>query len=279
MGGRSRKAWLLRRGVIAVAVVAGLATALGTANAMTQPDPDNSTKIVGGNRAGANEFPFVVRLSMGCGGSMIEPDIVLTAAHCVVDLGNGPETTITVTAGTVDLQDPARIEARSAFITIAPDLVFESSDTTFQLVNDWALIKLQQPIDVPTLAIAQDATDDKGRFQIMGWGSSTEGGDQKRFLRKAEVPSVSDATCGRNYTGAGFTYDNDAMLCAGFLTKAIDSCQGDSGGPMVRNLGAGKFVQVGIVSFGNGCARADFPGVYTQVSTFADDIKAAAARL
>ncbi|GIJ48274.1 trypsin [Virgisporangium aliadipatigenens] len=279
MGGRSRKAWLLRRGVIAAAVVAGLATALGTANAMTQPDPDVSTKIVGGNRAEANEFPWMVRLSMGCGGALFEQDIVLTAAHCVTDFGNGPETTITATAGTVDLQDPNRIVVRSTSITIAPDLVFQSSNTSFALVNDWALIKLQRAIDLPTLPIAENADNDKGRFDIMGWGASAEGGGQKRFLRKAEVPSVTDATCEQNYEAAGFVYDANAHLCAGFLTKEIDSCQGDSGGPMVRDLGNGRFVQVGIVSFGNGCARADFPGVYTQVSSFADDIKAAAARL
>ena len=73
--------------------------------------------------------------------------------------------------------------------------------------------------------------------------------------------------------------DDQALVRAGFLTKEIDSCQGDSGGPMVRDLGSGRFVQVGLVSFGNGCARADFPGVYTQVSSFSADIKAAAARL
>jgi secreted trypsin-like serine protease len=179
----------------------------------------------------------------------------------------------------VDLDSADRIEVRSTFVHVADDLIFEESATEFSLVNDWALIKLARPIDLPTLPIATDTTFNKGRFQVMGWGASTEGGGQKRFLRKASVPSVTDTTCRTNYSAAGFTYVDGAMLCAGFLSKRIDSCQGDSGGPMVNRDANGEFIQVGIVSFGQGCAREDFPGVYTQVSTFAADIRAAAATL
>jgi secreted trypsin-like serine protease len=153
------------------------------------------------------------------------------------------------------------------------------TDTSFALVNDWALIKLAQPINLPTLPIATDTSFNRGRFQVMGWGASAEDGAQKRFLRKASVPSVTDTTCRTNYRAAGFTYVDRAMLCAGFLSQRIDSCQGDSGGPLVNRDADGEFVQVGIVSFGFGCAREDFPGVYTQISTFAADIRAAADSL
>jgi secreted trypsin-like serine protease len=216
---------------------------------------------------------------MGCGGALFSDEVVLTAAHCVADLGTGPDTSVTVTAGVVDLQSEERIEVRSTFVFVAPDLEFESTNDSFTLINDWALIKLAEPVDLPTLPIATDTTHDRGRFDVMGWGASAEGGAQKRFLRKASVPSVTDNTCRTNYESIGFAYDDRAMLCAGFLSQRIDSCQGDSGGPLVNRDASGAFVQVGIVSFGNGCARANFPGVYTQVSTFAADIQAAAAAL
>jgi secreted trypsin-like serine protease len=278
MAVKSRRSRLLRRVVVIGAAFTGLVVALGSAYAGTLPDGDNS-RIVNGTRANQGEFPWMVRLSMGCGGSLLTKQIVLTAAHCVNELGTGPDTSITATAGQVDLQSPDRIQVKSTFVFVSPDLVFEESASSFELRNDWALIKLASPVNRPTLPIATNTDNNKGRFQVMGWGSSTEGGDQKRFLRKAEVPSVTDKTCRTNYRAAGFVYQDRAMLCAGFLGRAIDSCQGDSGGPLVKKFSNGNFLQVGIVSFGNGCAREDFPGVYTQVSTFAADIKAAADSL
>jgi secreted trypsin-like serine protease len=276
--GQARRPRLVRRLVVAGVALAAIAAALGTAHAASSPDGDQ-TRIVGGVRAQQGEFPWMVRLSMGCGGALFTTQIVLTAAHCVEDRGTGPDTSITATAGVVDLQSGERIQVRSTFIHVADDLIFEETPTRFSLVNDWALIKLARPIDLPTLPIATDTSLNRGRFQVMGWGASTEDGAQKRFLRKASVPSVTDTTCRTNYTAAGFTYVDRAMLCAGFLSQRIDSCQGDSGGPLVNRAANGEFVQVGIVSFGFGCAREDFPGVYTQVSTFAADIRAAAEAL
>ena len=238
--GWARRPRLVRRLVVVGAAIATIAAALGTADAATSPDGDQ-TRIVGGIRATQGQFPWMVRLSMGCGAALFTTQIVLTAAHCVADLGTGPDTSITVTAGVVDLDSGDRIEVRSTFVHVADDLIFEESATEFSLVNDWALIKLARPIDLPTLPIATDTSFNKGRFQVMGWGASAEGGGQKRFLRKASVPSVTDTTCRTNYSAVGFTYVDRAMLCAGFLSKRIDSCQGDSGGPLVnRDAGQGR---------------------------------------
>jgi secreted trypsin-like serine protease len=88
---------------------------------------------------------------------------------------------------------------------------------------------------------------------------------------------VPDATCAKAYRKAGVDLVSEESICAG--KRGVDTCQGDSGGPMVRMTGAGRWEQVGIVSWGLGCARGGYPGVYTQVSAFRKAIKAATAKL
>lgn len=227
------------------------------------------TPVVGGTTATQGEFPFMVRLSMGCGGALYTPQIVLTAAHCVS--GTGANTSITATAGVVDLQSTTgRVQVKSTYVYRAPGYNGNG--------KDWALIKLASPITtVPTLKIATTTQYNTGTFTIAGWGSASEGGAQQRYLRKATVPFVSDATC-RSYSGYSGLVASDE-ICAGYTAGGVDTCQGDSGGPMFRRDSANAWIQVGIVSWGIGCARANAPGVYSEVSTFAAAIASAAASL
>merc|ERR1711862_616513 len=104
-------------------------------------------------------------------------------------------------------------------------------------------------------------------FEVSGWGTTSEGGDTSSTLRMVSVPYVDDATCDSAYGSYGGIVA-DVMLCAGEAGK--DSCQGDSGGPMTFN---GQ--HVGIVSWGVGCARAGFPGVYGQTDAMYDFITSA----
>ncbi|EGX57194.1 trypsin precursor [Streptomyces zinciresistens K42] len=226
-----------------------------------------STRIVGGTPAAQNEFPFMVQLSMGCGGALYKKDVVLTAAHCMN--GSGNDTSITVTAGANDLNAPGAIKVRSTKVKVAPGY-----DGTGK---DWALIKLARSVDRPTLKIATTDRYNRGTFTIAGWGDTQEGaGTGTTKLRKANVPFVTDRVCKRQY---GNRLVSKEELCAGQQRGAIDTCQGDSGGPMFRKDDANKWIQVGIVSWGDGCARSGAPGVYTEVSTFAKDIARAASAL
>ncbi|ANW20691.1 S1 family peptidase [Streptomyces clavuligerus] len=253
----------LKRAAAAGAVVlaaVSLQPASATAAASSPTPP-----VVGGTRAAQGEFPFMVRLSMGCGGSLLTQQVVLTAAHCVPATGNN--TSITATAGVVDLNSPSAIKVRSTKIYRAPG--YNGTG------KDWALIKLAQPINLPTLNIAETADYNSGTFTVAGWGAAREGGAQQRYLLKATVPFVSDESCGSSYPELVASEE----ICAGLPQGGVDTCQGDSGGPMFRRDNAGAWIQVGVVSWGAGCARPNYPGVYTEVSTFAAEIKAAAATL
>lgn len=260
--------YLKRSLAVSAAALAAFALQPASAGAAEAPgDGGVDTKIVGGTPAEEGEYPFMVRLSMGCGGSVYAPDLILTAAHCVGS--SGPDDSITVTAGVNDLEDPNAITAQSTEVAVAPG--YNGSG------KDWALIKIDKELDLPTLNIAQDDSYNEGDFEIAGWGADSEGGSQQQHLLKATVPFVDDATCGSAYGGS---FIPEEEICAGLVGEGgVDACQGDSGGPMFRKDNSDEWVQVGIVSWGQGCARPDYPGVYTEVGAFAGDIEEAAASL
>jgi len=236
----------------------------------TSPDPGGRIEVVGGVRAGTHAYPWMVHLSTGCGGSLIERRFVLTAAHCAT-IGAGG---IVVTAGSGDLDAADTWTTRGSAMIVARGF----DDVTHG--DDWAVLRLRDELDLPTLRLASDGGGDGGTFTVMGWGTTSEGSmREQRFLREAQVPFVSDAVCGSAYRKAGYDFVPSDMICAGRPDRGgIDTCQGDSGGPMVRRDGDG-WVQVGIVSWGLGCARRHYPGVYTQVSHFVSAIRAAVAHL
>jgi len=258
------------RNLLGTAVAALTVAAMGAVAApAAAAAPDPSPQVVGGSRATQGEFPFMVRLSMGCGGALYSPNLVLTAAHCVD--GTGTVTNITATLGVVDLNSSSRITRRSNYVYQAPGYNGNG--------DDWALIRLAQPVtNLATLNVATSTAYDSGTFTIAGWGAASEGGSQQRYLLKATVPFVDDTTCnGRSmYNGRIIPAEE---ICAGYVAGGVDTCQGDSGGPMFRRDASDAWVQVGIVSWGDGCARRNKPGVYTQVSYYASAIAAAAASL
>ena len=214
------------------------AVALATAQPPARRTPRRPRPVVGGTRAAQGEFPFMVRLSMGCGGALYSPTVVLTAAHCVD--GSGNNTSITATAGVVDLQSSSAVKVRSTKVLQAPGYN--------GIGKDWALIKLAQPINQPTLKIATTTAYDTGTFTIAGWGAATEGGGQQRYLLKATVPFVSDAACQQAY---GSDLVPSEEICAGYVsTGGVGHLPGRLRRPHVpqgqrRSLDPGRHRQLG----------------------------------
>jgi len=254
-------------GVIAIVLGGGNVPAYaGSAAAPAAPQAvtPHRSGIVGGQLVPDARFPWMVRLSMGCGGALTAPRVVLTAGHCVT--GSGLDNSIGVIAGVTDLKSANALTAKSVEVFRAPGFLSETRG------DDWALVRLDRSINLPTLPLTKGS--DEGSFTIMGWGQVREASlRQETKLRYADVPLVADSLCATEYAKAGVVLVPDDQICAG--GHDVDTCQGDSGSPMVRRNYLGEWVQVGIVSWGLGCARAGYPGVYSQISHFRAKIREA----
>jgi secreted trypsin-like serine protease len=255
--------------LLALALLVGvLAPLAGTAQAAPQPE------IIGGHQADPGEYPFQVAIlrrnvadryqAQFCGGSLISSDLVLTAAHCVVDRRADR---LDVLAGTHRLAPGGGIQVHVTAKHVHSGYNPRTSG------NDIAVLELASPVPytpIPVVRAGQAALWSPGTLAtVTGWGDRDRRGCCTNFpvnLYEVDVPVLSNPQCTAAY---GSAYIRTKMLCAGDLGNGgEDSCAGDSGGPLFVPDGGSGWIQVGIVSFGVGCARRQFPGVYTRVNAY-----------
>jgi secreted trypsin-like serine protease len=255
----------MRRCLPLLAVLAVLAVA-GPARAASAPS------IVGGDETAAT-WPWMVYLDQGrqeidlgdnqfCGGSLIAPTWVLTAAHCISFEELDPLIT-TVVIGRHAISDESageRIQAKR--ILVNPQYSDRGDDVALieleRAPANPQPVKIAGPLEGGLWTAGTAAT-------ILGWGLTSDGGDGSDVLKEAQVPIVADDDCGRAYADPSWSFNPAIMVCAGYPEGGTDTCQGDSGGPMVVRAPDGTWRQVGVTSFGEGCARAGYPGVYSEI--------------
>ncbi|XP_072280855.1 uncharacterized protein [Pyxicephalus adspersus] len=230
-----------------------LLSILGLAAAFPYNDDD---KIVGGYTCPINSVPYQVSLNSGyhfCGGSLINEDWVVSAAHCY-------KSRIEVRLGEHNIEV---LEGTEQFISSAK-IIRHPKYNSYYLDNDIMLIKLSQPAAISSRiqSILLPSQCDVAGTQclISGWGNTlSSGSNYPDLLQCLEAPILSDEDCRNSYPGQ----ITGNMICLGYLEGGKDSCQGDSGGPVVCNG-----VLQGVVSWGIGCALPGYPGVYTKVCNY-----------
>ncbi|CAL4213582.1 unnamed protein product, partial [Meganyctiphanes norvegica] len=232
---------------------------------------NRGTRIVGGVETEVNEYPWMVALAWSssyssafCGGSIIHEEYILTAAHCAAVMSGSEVVVVGEHQWSTSGESNVRETVNIAQIISNPNY---NSNT---MENDVALLKLSRPLTFGSdNQVAPICPPEAGNLYtnidalVTGWGTTESGGDVSDILLEVTVPTMPNSNCQSNYAVYGSDEITDDMICAGLPEGGKDSCQGDSGGPMITQ-DSSFYRQIGVVSWGYGCAYPGLPGVYAR---------------
>ncbi|XP_063708241.1 trypsin-1-like [Culicoides brevitarsis] len=228
-------------------------------------------RVVGGEDAIPHEFPYQISIRSAsgihhCGGSILNENYILTAAHCIVPEGS------LVVAGAHNLSSPNKNEQHRLIEKFISHEDYPGSVAPF----DIALIKVSEPFVlnkfVKSIALPKAGEYPSGKAIVSGWGSvsNTSNPSYPIILQKAILPIHSEEECSTLWMISPY---EDTNVCAGELDGSNSVCSGDSGGPLAQKVGKENVV-VGVVSWGNiPCGSPGKPGVFTLVSSYIDWIQ------
>ncbi|XP_066486423.1 serine protease 27-like [Tiliqua scincoides] len=235
-------------------------------------------RIVGGDNSQAGEWPWQVSLMRNgkhhCGGSLIRDQWIVTASHCFQPTDKPAN--FSVLLGALKLSDPGPHSITVAVRRIVRNPTYEGDLRT----GDIALVELEHPVKFTHRIVPICLPDASVIFPpghkcwVTGWGDVQSGEEHQTsdILQKLEVPIISTNTCNALYhqdsgEPQGTRDIKSDMICAGFAAGRQDACHGDSGGPLVC-LMDDSWLQAGVVSWGEGCAQKNRPGVYARLTYY-----------
>ncbi|MBY5821769.1 trypsin-like serine protease [Rhizobium leguminosarum] len=261
---------------------------------------EDGGRVIGGQAAKKGEWPWQVkilapdpeqrgRFGGHCGGSLISPRWILTAAHCVTSGRSGKQDLfardLLIVEGKSKIDKVIAVDGPDKPGLAVEEVIIHEDFDRKVFANDIALIKLSEPAKSKP-AILASASDDEVEAAghpavVTGWGytKADHGWDDKYLpteLQEVELPIVPREDCRAAYRDSSMRMNpiDERNVCAGYAEGGKDACQGDSGGPLVAQRPDKRWIQLGIVSWGAGCAEAEHYGVYTRVAAFRDWIAA-----
>ncbi|KAM8989134.1 suppressor of tumorigenicity 14 protein isoform 1-T1 [Ara ararauna] len=238
------------------------------------------SRIVGGQNSDVGEWPWQVSLHVRgqghiCGASLISQSWLVSAAHCFLQLQGIRYSDPSLWTAYLGLTDQGDLSNANVQMRKIKRIISHPYFNDYTYDYDIAVLELQTPVTLSSVIQPICLPDATHSFPVgkdlwvTGWGATAEGGSGASVLQKAEIRLINQTMCNQLLTDQL----TPRMMCVGILTGGVDACQGDSGGPLVSVEPSSRMFLAGVVSWGDGCAQRNKPGVYSRLTSLRDWIQ------